>query len=88
MNLNSREVSMISNVVLEYIQIFGEAEDTRDYTQYMLETGLGSAMKKILKNRNGIIQYEKYPIHRDGYNYPTFEEWLATKDNSAEEEEE
>lgn len=75
-SLTDREVDMLLAACTEYIEIMGEAEDTHDYTEYMLATGLGSAMRKIGKYRPISRVYGKYKTVR---NYPEFEEWRGEK---------
>ena len=75
MKLTNQELSMLVQVVTEYIEIFGEAESTRDYTSYMLDNGLGSAMKKLTKGTNSQCIYKDYICHRESFVYPSFEEW-------------
>ncbi len=83
-NFTSQETEMLLSAVGEYLELMSEAENTVDYTEYMLDNGLGSALKKLYKDRNGKFPYIKYVSHRDNYNYPTFEEW---KKNRKEEDE-
>lgn len=78
-NLSEREVQLLLQSVSEYIELMGEAEDTHDYTEYMINNGLGSAIKELGKGRKVGSAYKKYTKHREGYNYPTFEEWLSRK---------
>lgn len=76
--LTEREWKLLTDAVEEYILVMGEAEGTSKYTQYMLDTGLGSALKKLYKGRKGGKAYrENYKSHREGYSYPTYEEWLS-----------
>lgn len=74
-NLTSREVEMLLAVCGEYIEIMEQAEGTADYTEYMVNNGLGSAMRELGKGRNIGNIYKHYAKHRENYNYPTFEEW-------------
>ena len=74
---NNQEITMLTTVILEYIDIMLEGEKTHDYTLYMLNNGLGSAVRKLTKGRNGNCLYEKYPFHRESYRYPSFEDWKA-----------
>lgn len=74
-NLTFREVEMLLAVCGEYIEMMGQAEDTADYTEYMVENGLGSAIRKLGKDRNIGNIYKHYTKHRENYKYPTFEEW-------------
>lgn len=76
-NLTEREITMLLKVIGESIVVHGEAEDTHEYTEYMLDTGLGSALKKLYKGRNGYKVYKDYVCHREGYTYPTFEQWKS-----------
>lgn len=75
-SLTDREIEVLLAVCTEYIEIMGEAEDSHDYTQYMIDTGLGSAMRKIGKHRNCSLIYSKYKTVR---NYPEFEVWRGGK---------
>lgn len=75
-SLTDREIEMLLAVCTEYIEVMSEAKDTHDYTEYMIETGLGSAMRKISKHRNGSLVYSKYKTVRS---YPEFEEWLGER---------
>lgn len=75
LNLTNQEVEMLIDVCMEYLEVFGEAEDTEQYTEYMLETGLGSAMYKLTKGRRLEGAFSKYPRHRENYKYPTYEEY-------------
>lgn len=79
-SLSERELDMLFAVCTEYIEVMGEAEDTHDYTEYILDTGLGSAMRKISKYRNGSVAYSKYKTVRS---YPEFEEWLRERGDKA-----
>lgn len=80
-SLTDREIEVLLAVCTEYIEIMGEAEDTHDYTEYMVDTGLGSAMRKISKYRNGSWDYSKYKTVR---RYPEFDEWVGKRGNQAE----
>ena len=42
----------------------------------MLHNGLGSAMRKLLKGRNGERVYSAYPFRGKDYVYPDFDEWV------------
>lgn len=80
-SLTNREIEALLAVCTEYIEVMGEAEDTHDYTEYMLDTGLGSAMRKIGKYRNCSLVYSKYKTVR---NYPEFDEWVGKRGDKAE----
>lgn len=75
-SLTDREIEMVLSACLQYIEIMGEGENTHDYTNYELETGLGSAIRKISKGRYGQRVYAKY---KTVTKYPTFDEWKANK---------
>lgn len=73
--LNEREIEMVTNAVAQFIDIMIAGEDTIEYTKYMLDTGLGSALKKLYKGKYGEDVYVKYVSHKGNYKYPSFEEW-------------
>ncbi len=75
-SLTEREIQLVLSACAQYIEIMGEGEETHDYTVYELETGLGSALRKISKGRNGQKVYGKYKTVTE---YPTFEEWKMRK---------
>ena len=79
MKLTNQETNMVLSALMEYRDIMESGEETVEYTNYMLENGLGSAMKKIAKGRNGENVFAKYPSHRESYIYPSFEEWKAAR---------
>lgn len=74
-SLTDAEVARVSSAILSYIEIMEQGEDTHDYTLYELDTGLGSALKKVTKGRNGEQVWAKYKSHKNNFVYPTFEEW-------------
>lgn len=78
-NFTKQEVDMLLKALSEYVDAFGGDADieTCEYTEYMLENGLGSALKKLYKNRNGFDVYKDFKSHRESYKYPTFEEWVS-----------
>ena len=79
-NLTTQEVSMLLDACTEYIEVFGEAEGTQKYVEYMLDNGLGSAIGKLGKGRRiGDIYAIKYPRHRENYRHPTYEEYCEVK---------
>lgn len=55
-----KELDMLRNYVFDAIEILGEAEGTCERTVRDLENGLGSAMYKLYKGRNGARNYERY----------------------------
>lgn len=79
MKLNNQETNMVLAALQEYIDLMESGEETIEYTIYMLENGLGSALRKLSKGRNGEDVFAKYPCHRESYNYPSFEEWKAMR---------
>lgn len=82
-SLTDIEVQRVLDACGGYMEIMSEGEDTHDYTLYELETGLGSAMRKISKGRNGERVYSKY---KTVTKYPTFEEWKKAKAESEDKE--
>lgn len=91
---NNQEIRMLSQAVIEYTEIMSQGEETADYTQYMLHNGLGSAMRKLLKRKNGEHVYSAYPFRGKDYVYPDFNEWVKKyreehiEDYSEEDDEE
>lgn len=81
-SLTDREIEMILQVSIEYIEIFGEAEGTSECTKYMIDTGLGSAIRKIGKGKN---VEDVYSAYRTVKTYPTFDEWKANRTKSEED---
>ena len=75
-SLTDREIDMVLDACSQYMEILGVGEDTHDYTVYTIETGLGSALRKIGKGRNISNVYRKY---KTVTNYPSFEEWMKMK---------
>lgn len=71
-SLTDIEAERVLDACLGYMEIMGAGEDTHDYTLYEIETGLGSALRKICKRRNGQYLYARY---KTVTKYPTFEEW-------------
>lgn len=80
-SLTDIEIERVLDACNSYIEIMGEGEDTHEYTIYEIETGLGSALRKISKGRNGERVYAK---HKTVTKYPTFDEWKATRVESEE----
>lgn len=78
-SLTYREIELVLSACRQYIELMGEGEDTHDYTTYELETGLGSALRKLSKGRNGQRVYAEYKTVSQ---YPTFDEWKADKAES------
>ena len=82
-SLTNIEVRRILDACTDYIEIMSQREDTCEYTEYELEEGLGSALRKLYKGRIGENVYAKYKTVRQ---CPTFEEWKATRAESEDEE--
>ena len=78
-SLTDREIELVLSACGQYIELMEDGEDTRDYTVYEMETGLGSALRKISKGKNGQRVYAKYKTVTE---YPTFDEWKATRAES------
>lgn len=79
-SLTDIEIQRVLDACGGYMEIMEQGEDTHEYTIYEMETGLGSALRKISKGRNGQRVYAKYKTVTQ---YPTFDEW---KDARAESE--
>ena len=75
-SLTNREIELVLSAVGQYIELMEEGEDTYDYTVYQIETGLGSALRKLSTRRNGMKVYAKYKTVTE---YPTFDEWKAAR---------
>lgn len=82
-SLTDREIELVLSACSQYIEIMNEGEDTHDYTSYEMETGLGSALRKIGKGRSYQLIFEEYKTVRQ---YPTFDEWKAARAESEGEE--
>ena len=78
-SLTDIEIQRVLDACHGYIEIMGEGEDTHEYTIYEIETGLGSALRKISKGRNGQHVYAGYKTVSQ---CPTFDEWKATRAES------
>ena len=75
-SLTDIEIQRVLDACSSYIEIMGQGEDTHEYTIYEIETGLGSALRKISKGRNGQRVYTKY---KTVTKCPTFDEWKASR---------
>ena len=84
-SLTDIEIRRVLDACHSYIEIMGEAEDTHEYTVYEIETGLGSALRKLSKGKNGQHVYAKYKTVSQ---YPTFDEWKAARADKKSEDEE
>ena len=82
-SLTDREIERVLDACNGYIEIMEQGEDTHEYTIYEIETGLGSALRKISKGRHGERVYAKY---KTVTRYATFDEWKASRVESEDEE--
>lgn len=80
-SLTDREIDLVTSACIQYIELMGQGVDTHEYTIYELETGLGSALRKLCKGRNGQRAYAEYKTVRQ---YLTFDEWKAGRAESEE----
>ena len=80
-SLTKREIELVLSACGQYIEIMSQGEDTHEYTNYEIETGLGSALRKLSKGRYGERVYRKY---KTVTKYPIFDEWRAAKAESEE----
>lgn len=60
-----RELDQIRNYVSEAVDILGEAAGTYNQVDEDMENGLGSALRKLYKGRNGESKYAMYKTKRD-----------------------
>lgn len=82
-SLTDIELRRVLDACGQYIELMEGGEDTHEYTIYEIENGLGSALRKLCKGRNGQRVYAKYKTVRQ---CPTFEEWKAARAESENEE--
>ncbi len=80
-SLTNREIGLVLSACNQYIELMEYGEDTHDYTIYEIETGLGSALRKLSKGTNGQRVYARYKTVTE---YPTFDEWKAARAESEE----
>ena len=78
-SLTGREIELVLSACGQYIELMEDGDDTHDYTVYEMETGLGSALRKLSKGRKGERVYAKY---KTVTKYPTFDEWKAVRAES------
>ena len=60
----NRELQQLRNYVLEAVDILGEASETYEQVDKDMENGLGSALRKLYKGRDGETLYQKYKTIR------------------------
>ena len=80
-SLTDIELQRVLDACGAYVEMMSIGEDTYEYTMYEMETGLGSALRKLCKGRNGQRVYAKYKTVKQ---CPTFEEWRAARTESEE----
>lgn len=80
-SLTDIEIRRVLSACGQYIELMSQGEDTYEYTAYEIETGLGSALRKISKGRYGQCIYTEY---KTVTKYPTFDEWKAARSESEE----
>lgn len=78
-SLTDVEIQRVLDACGQYVELMENGEDTYEYTIYEMETGLGSALRKLCKGRNGQRVYAKYKTVNQ---CPTFEEWRAARAES------
>lgn len=78
-SLTDVEIQRVIDACVGYTEIMSQGEDTHDYTIYEMETGLGSALRKICKGRNGETVYAEYKTVSKCI---TFDEWKANREES------
>lgn len=80
-SLTDIEIKRVLDACGQYMELMSQGEDTHEYTIYEIETGLGSALRKISKGRNSQSIYSEY---KTVTKYPTFDEWKAARTESEE----
>lgn len=80
-SLTDIEIQRVLDACNGYTDIMSEGEDTHEYTIYEMENGLGSALRKLMKGRNGQRGYANY---KTVSKCPTFDEWKAARAESEE----
>ena len=78
-SLTDIEIQRVLDACMGYMELMGQGEDTHEYTIYEIETGLGSALRKLSKGRYGENVFAK---HKTVTKCPTFEEWKAAKEEN------
>ena len=78
-SLTDIEIQRVLDACMGYMELMGQGEDTHDYSIYEIETGLGSALRKIGKGRNGQHVFAQY---KTVTKCPTFDEWKASRAES------
>ena len=78
-SLTEREIELVLSACGQYIEIMEDGDDTHEYTIYELDTGLGSALRKLSKGRYGQRVYGKY---KTVTKYPTCDEWKGERNEA------
>lgn len=73
-SLTDIEIQRVLDACNGYMEVMCD-----EYIIYEIETGLGSALRKISKGRNGQQVYAKYKTVSQ---CPTFDEWKAARAES------
>lgn len=60
----NQEMLQILAYIEEAVDILGEGENTWEQTEKDMKNGLGSALRKLYKERNGEKNYAKYKTKR------------------------
>lgn len=63
--LTDLEIEKLIDYTGEAVNILGEADTTAEQTEIDMENGLGSAMRKLYKGRNGERIYAKYKTKKE-----------------------
>ena len=63
--LTDLEIEKLIDYMGEAVNILGEADATAEKTEIDMENGLGSAMRKLYKGRNGERIYAKYKTKKE-----------------------
>ena len=82
-SLTDIEIQRVLDACIEYMELMGQGEDTHEYTIYELDTGLGSALRKLSKGRYGQRVYAGY---KTVTKCPTFDEWKVARAESESQE--
>ena len=78
-SLTDIEIQRVLDACMQYMELMGQGEDTHEYTIYEIETGLGSALRKLSKGRYGEHVFAK---HKTVTKCPTFDEWKMLRAQS------
>ena len=62
--LTEQEILMLIEYASGYAELLNEAEYTAEQTNYDMNHGLGSALRKLYKGKNEEVIYAKYKTKR------------------------